>query len=253
MSSLGIGGLVFVSVFGGALLGMFLHNRLPADHLSIESRDVVKLGTGLIATMTALVLGLLTASAKGSFDAQKSEVQQSATNVVLLDRTLAHYGGEATPIRGAVQLAVQRRIESIWPTGSAPVKIDDPQAIAGVERIDAALRALTPTDDVHRQLQAKALQLCDQLTQTRWVLAGQASETSIPGPLLVVVVCWLTVIFMSFGILAPPNRTVGVVLALSALSVSGAIFLILEMDRPLQGLLKIPSDSLQYALAHLGQ
>jgi hypothetical protein len=253
MSSLGTGGIVFASIFGGAMLGMFLHDRLPADHLSTESRDVVKLGTGLIATMAALVLGLLTASAKGSFDAQKNEVQQSATNVVLLDRTLAQYGSEAAPIRAAVLVAVQRRIESIWPTGAEPIKIDDPQAVAGVEKINAALRALTPTDEAHRQLQAKALQLCDQLTQTRWLLAGQAAETSIPGPLLVVVVFWLTVVFVSFGILAPPNRTVGVVLALSALSVSGAIFLILEMDRPLQGLLKIPSDSLQYALAHLGQ
>jgi hypothetical protein len=247
MSSLGIGGVVFVCIFAGAMLGMFLHNRLPADHLSAESRDVMKLGTGLIATMTALVLGLLTASAKGSFDAQKSEVQQSATNVVLLDRTLAQYGPEAAPIRAAVLVAVQRRIESIWPAGSAPIKIDDPQAVAGVERISAFLRALADEDAPAGW--TGALQLCDQLTPDA-LGAGRPGGRDPPGPLLVVVVCWLTVIFAGFGISpAQPDRRRGS--PLRRCPCPG------DLSHPRDGstaakLLKIPSDS-RYALAHLGQ
>jgi hypothetical protein len=252
MTSLATAAVAFLFIFGGALFGMSLHTRLPADHLSSESRDVVKLGTGLIATMAALVLGLLTASAKESFDLQRSEIQQSATNVILLDRTLAELGPSATDIRRAVRRALEERIASIWPK-AGPVKIEDPAAVAGVEGIESAIGHLVPADDAQRQLKDKALQICEQLMQTRWLLSGQAAATSIPLAMLAVVVFWLMVIFASFGVLAPPNRTVFVVLLLSALSVSGAIFLILEMDRPLQGLLKIPSSALDYALAHVGQ
>jgi len=92
MSSMMTGGIVFACVFGGALLGMLLRRILPDDHLTSDSKDVVKLGMGLIGTMAALVLSLLISSAKGSYDAQSSEVAQLSANIVLLDRSLAHYG-----------------------------------------------------------------------------------------------------------------------------------------------------------------
>src|SRR5215471_8787492 len=99
MSSLGIAGLSFCCVFGGASFGLALRARLREHHLSTETKDFVKLGVGIIATMTALVLGLLVASAKSSFDAQKGELGQMAANIVLLDRALAHYGPEAKEAR----------------------------------------------------------------------------------------------------------------------------------------------------------
>ena len=94
MSAMGISMLMFVCVFGGALCGMLLRATLPQHHLSADSTDIVKLGTGLVATMSALILALLTASTKSSYDTQRSDLTQMAVNVVLLDRALASYGSE---------------------------------------------------------------------------------------------------------------------------------------------------------------
>ncbi len=89
MSSIAISSIVFVVVFGGAMLGMFLRTVLPKHHLDEESKDLVKLGMGLVATMAALLLSLLISSAKNSFDAQSSELTSASSKLILVDRTLA--------------------------------------------------------------------------------------------------------------------------------------------------------------------
>jgi hypothetical protein len=88
--------------------------------------------------------------------------------------------------------------------------------------------------------------------QTRWLTLGGLGA-SVPVLFLVVVVFWLTIILGSFGLLARRNATVVVVLFLCAVSVAGSIFLILEMDQPFEGLMKISSAPLRYALSQLGQ
>ena len=118
MSSMAIGGSVFACVFGGALFGMFLRSRLPGHHLSTDSKELVKVGMGLIATMSALVLGLLIASAKSSFDAQRSELAQMSANIILLDRVLAHYGPEAKECRELVRGYVNVTLGRVWPDES---------------------------------------------------------------------------------------------------------------------------------------
>src|SRR3974390_3117743 len=115
MSPLAISGIAFVCVFGGAQLGLFLRTRLREHHLSAESKDLVKVGVGLIATMTALVLGLLVASAKSSYDTQRSELTQMAANGMLLDRALAHYGPEAKEARELLRGAVVGLLDQFWP------------------------------------------------------------------------------------------------------------------------------------------
>jgi hypothetical protein len=254
VSSLGVAAIIFACVFGGALLGMLIRKIVPTDHLSQESKDVVKLGTGLIATMAALLLGLLTASAKGSFDAQTNEVKETATNIILLDRVLSQYGPDAAGLRRELRAVVAQKVESIWPTDSAPV---EPLETTGApdlsEQITEQLQSLAPKDEAQRKLQAKAIDLAAAIVRTRWLLFAQAASRSIPMPFLIVVVSWLTVVFISFGILGPPYPIVITVLAFSALSVSGALFLILEMDRPFEGLLRISGDPMHYALAHMGQ
>src|SRR5713226_6343005 len=105
MSSLATSGIIFGCVFGGALVGMFLRAVLPERHLSPETKDVVKLGMGLIATMAALVLSLLIASAKSSFDTQRSELAQLSANIILLDRVLAVYGPETQDARELLRRA----------------------------------------------------------------------------------------------------------------------------------------------------
>jgi hypothetical protein len=248
-----IGLVAFACTFGGALLGMALRRALPDHHLDSDSKDTIKVGVGLVATMTALVLGLVTASAKTSFDAVDSAVKQTAVDVLVLDRTLARYGPETGPIRIALKQAVATRVEMLWPLGAdRPTKIDPIHSGAGAtaEQLASAIRTLQARDDTQRALQARAVDQAESLLQARWlVLAG--TEASIPVAFLVVLTVWLALIFASFGLFAPRNPTVLAVLLVCALSVASAVFLVLEMESPFSGLMRVSADPLRYALGHL--
>jgi hypothetical protein len=251
MSSITISLIVFACVFGGALLGIFLHSVLPQHHLSTESKDIVKLGMGLVGTMAALVLGLLVASAKGSYDAQSAELTRMSANVALLDRGLALYGPETKEARGLLRGAVVRILDQMWSKDGTSGSSSAPTG-AGGEILYEKIQGLSPKNDAQRSLQSQALSIAVDIGKTRWLMYEQAT-TSVSMPLLVVLVLWLTVIFISFGLFAPFNATVVSSLFVSALSVSGAIFLILEMYTPYNGVIAVSSAPLRAALAHLGQ
>jgi hypothetical protein len=230
---------------------MWLQKTLPGHHLDAESKDTVKVGIGLIATMTALVLGLVTASAKSSFDAVDTAVRHTAMDVLTLDRVLARYGPETAEIRKALQHAVASQIDTIWQQSSSRPAQWDPIR-SGTEGLAQGIRGLTPRDDSQRSLQSRALDLGEALLQARWIrFAGVG--TSVPLAFLAVLVFWLTITFASYGLFAPRNATVLVVLFVCAVSVGSAVFLILELDGPFDGLLKVSADPLRYAVAHLNQ
>jgi Protein of unknown function (DUF4239) len=250
MISIKISLIVFACVFGGALLGILLHAVLPQHHLSAESKDIVKLGMGLVGTMDALVLGLLVASAKGSYDTQSAEMTQLTANVALLDRMLAHYGPEAKESRDLLRETVIRVVSQIWADG-ASAGAASPQS-AGGEVLYDKIQALSPKNDTQRSLQSQALSIAMDTGKLRQLMFAQGT-ISVSIPLLVVLVLWLTVIFISFGLFAPFNATVVSSLFVSALSVSGAIFLILDMYTPYTGVIAISSAPLHTALAQLGQ
>ena len=246
MSAIGIGLIVLVCVFGGSMLGMFLRTILPEHHLSADSKDVIKLGMGLTATMSALVLALLTNSAKGSFDTQRNELTQMSANIILLDRVLAHYGPETKDARDLLKGTVASMITRIWPDEGSGPQMEPVAAEAFYDKI----QALSPQNEVQRALQAQAVKMSVDIGQARWLLFEQGGR-SIPMPFLVLLIFWVTVIFLSFGLFAPRNATVIVTLFLCALSVSGAIFLILELDRPFGGLVQISSAPLRSALLQI--
>jgi hypothetical protein len=250
MNSLAVSGVAFVCVFGGSLLGFFLRPRLNENHLSAESKELVKMGVGLIATMTALVLGLLVASAKGSFDTQRGEIAQLSANAILLDRVLAHYGPEAKEPRAILHASVERMIGQFWPTEASVASKMQP-AIAGEVLYDK-IQDLTPEKDAQRSLQAQALRITVDMGQTRWLLYAQKSS-AISMPFLVVVIFWLALIFTSFGLYAPRNAVTFLTLLLCAFSVSAALFLVLELDRPFEGMIQIPSEPMRNVLQQMGR
>jgi hypothetical protein len=250
MSSIAISLITFAVVFGGALLGVALRASLPQNHLSDESKDAVKLGMGLIATMAALVLGLLIASAKSSFDMQNSELTEMSSRIVLIDRILAHYGPETKEARDELRSSVVRVLD-LLSSNDVAGRAQFRSSFSG-EALYDEIQGLSPKDDAQRSIQAQALSILVGLGQTRWLLAEQ-SVSSVSAPLLIVLIFWLTILFISFGLFAPRNATVVVSLLVSALSVSGAIFLILEMYSPYAGLIRVSSAPLRTALTHLGQ
>jgi Mn2+/Fe2+ NRAMP family transporter len=251
MSSLTVSIIGFACVLGSALLGMLVRRFLPDDHLSTESKDVVRLGMGLVATTLALVLGLLVASAKGFYDTQSTEVTQAAADIVLLDRLLAHYGPETADARAALRSSVAGTIERTWPRHGSDRPCFQPGAPKGEVMIDK-IQELSPRDDNQRSLRTQALGLAIQLGQTRWLVFTQQT-VSVPMPLLVILLFWLSVLFISFGLFAPPNLTVLTSLFISAVAVCAAIFLILEMYHPYTGLIRLSDAPLRSALAQLGQ
>ena len=236
-----IGVISTACVFGGALIGIGLQRLLPKHHLSRESQDVVKLGAGVIATVTALVLGLLVSSAKSSFDAMNARITQMSANIIILDRTLAEYGPEAKNARESLRWSVETTLHKIWPEERIGVS-----AMAAIERggaieaVQAELRQLAPRNDEQRQLLAQARQLASDASQSRWMLIEEA-QNELPTTFLVVLVLWLTILFLSFGLFAPRNATVAAALLIGACTMSAAIFLILEMNRPLDGFIKVSS------------
>jgi len=252
MSALEISFIVLACVFGGAMLGIRLQNVLPEHHLSADSKDAVKLATGLIATMAALLLGLLVSSSKSSFDEVNSHLIETAARVLVLDRTLADYGPETRAIRDSLKSFYSNRARLLASGEESQVAtLGDQKAAAHFETFQTALQQLAPGNDSQRQLQAQALQTYNELASARW--QGMLErDNKVSMPLLVVLVSWLAVIFAAFGLFAPNNRTVKAVLFMSALSVSGAIFLMLEMNSPLTGLVRVSPAAMYDTIAHLG-
>jgi hypothetical protein len=256
VTSLAVAALIFACTFCGSLLGMAIGRRLPAHHLSDASRDTIKQGMALIGTMTALILGLLIASAKSAYDTQRNEVAQISARVMFLDRILAMYGPQAGQARIALRNAVELGLERIWPvevsTTDAKSRSQLDPMVAGGEALYPLLEQLAPENDSQRTLKAQALATVTDLGMLRWGLYGR-SGSAVSAPFLLIVVFWLTVIFISFGLLSPSNRTVQITLLLCAVSVAAAIFLILELDRPFDGVIRISSAPLRSALEHLGR
>ena len=248
MSSLAISSITFVCVFGGALLGMALRAILPDHHLTSDSKDAVKVGMGLVATMAALVLGLLVASAKASYDQQRTELTDMSSKIVTLDRILAHYGPETKEVRDLLRVDGNRILDQLWLEGSHPQVAP---MTAGGEALYDKIQALAPKDDAQHTLKAQALAVGMIIGQTRWLMFEQTHEL-VSVPLLVVLVLWLTTLFISFGLFVRPNFTAVTGLFVSALAVCGAIFLILEMYQPYAGLIRVSSAPLHAALAQLG-
>src|SRR5437762_5855601 len=252
-SSLTIGLISAGCIFGGALLGLLLQGLIPEHHLRDTSKDTVKVVAGMIATLSALVLGLLVSSAKSSFETTSNEMIQNGAKIILLDRGLAAYGPETKDVREQLRRAVAAGIEMFWPEeknqGSGLTGCERANAM---EMIQAKLRALTPTTDAQRQLLSQAEQIGNDMLQARWLLIEQA-QSALPVPFLVVLLFWLSMLHLSFGLFAPRNATTITVLLISALSVSGAIFIILEMNHPLQGMIKVSSAPMHKAFEHLGQ
>lgn len=253
MTPFSIGVLIFASTFGGALAGMWLRAVLPESHLSADSQATVKVGIGLIATMTALILGLVTASAKGSFDELDSAVKQTAAEVLTLDRTLARYGPESATARVALYEFIVAVRNRSWPTATRDVlETQVSGAALDAESIFKRVRALPEQNDEQRWLKARALDLGEQLLEARWVVFSHIGS-SVPAPFLVVLAFWLTVIFVSFGLYAPKNGTVISMLLVCALSIASAIFLILEMDESFAGVIRISPAPFDFALARMNQ
>jgi hypothetical protein len=238
-------------MLAGAALGALLRRSLPKHHLNDHAKDIVRLGTGLVATIAALVLGLLINSAASSYEAQRHEVRHMAANIILLDQLLERYGPEARSLRESLRAAIDPLVTQLWAdSGDHAAGAHALQSNSLGARAFLALHDLTPQDTVQRSLQGQALRTAIDVQRSRLMLF-ERSHTGLPIPFLAILVSWLTMIFVSFCLFTPLNPTSMVALLVIALSAAGAIFLILEMNQPFSGTMQISDESLRTALAPL--
>jgi hypothetical protein len=251
MSALAIALIVCGFMLAGALFGVLLRKILPAHHLNEHSKDVVRLGCGLVATISALVLGLLITSAKNTYDTQRNEIRQMTANVILLDSQLKRYGPETQTARESLRNAIGPAIDRIWGRRVGKSLTGTPfEASAIGELVYADIQELSPQTETKRALKVQALQTSNSITESRVMLFEQ-SDGALPIALLAVLAFWLTILFSSFTLFTPLNPTGCVAVVIIALSASCAIFLILEMNTPFSGLMQISSAPVRNALAPL--
>ena len=243
--------VLFVILVGVTLLGARLRRVVPAEHLSSDSKDAVKLALGLVATMTAILLGLLVSSAKSSFDTTRNEVMQMAAKVALLDRVLLLYGPQTADARRALRESIEEGVRRTWPAqGQAPAQLSPNEQMG--DAVYVAISHLAPQDDAQRALKTEAASLMTQLAELRVLIQAQA-VSSVSKPLLIALAVWLVVIFLGFGLLAPSNATSTLALIAGAFSVACAVFIILELDEPFAGVVRVPGEPLLNVLAHLSK
>jgi hypothetical protein len=243
--------IVFGCLVRSVLVGITIRGLLPQAHLSTETKDAVKVAMGLVATMSALVLGLLVSSAKGSYDIQRTEVIQMAAKISFLDRVLTAFGPEAAGVRAQLRRVIEESIQQMWPAAMRQPTDRNPNIQEG-NLLYGALERLSPQNDAQTALKSYATTQAVDLAQLRSLLTAQ-SVPSLSEAMLIIVVSWLVVIFVGFSVIAPRNATAILALILSALAVSGAIFLILELDQPFGGLIGISSEPMLNALHQLGK
>jgi len=251
MNTITISLLVAVCIFAGGLAGLYLHRIVPRDHLTKDTQDVIRLGVGMLSVLASLVLGLLIATAKTSYDATDHAIRDYAAELALLNETLRDYGGPASVPRDVLRSYTERLLHDGWPTtGANAAGFQDDETGALLEHVREAIRALKPVDAEQKSLQGRAIETNIDLLRDRWLLIEQQGP-SVQGVVVIILVSWVTVIFAGFGMNAPRNGTVVLTFLICSLAIGGAIFLILEMDRPLGGVMQISSWPLRNALAQM--
>src|SRR5277367_5880850 len=244
MTDLTLSLIAAVCIVAGVLLGMGLQSLLPTHHLSDRSYSTVTLGAGVIATMSALILGLLVSSAKNSYDASSATVVQVGADFIALDQVLAEYGPETQPLRAQLKTALVERIDAIWRHRSmTPTALRTIETTNVVGMLQKSLGELVPANEEQKMLLAESWQISKELRQNRLLLIERQQE-GLPSILLVLLVAWLSLLFLSFGLFAPRNVTVISVLLICDLSVSSAIFIILEFNHALEGTIQVSNAPL---------
>ncbi len=253
---------LFPLLCAAAALGYFVKTRLPERHRSRDSFELVPISINLLVTFTAIVLGLLTNSVKNGFDTAYADRVGYAAALAQMDRCLRDYGHETLPMRQDLRAYAAAVIASTWPEEKPPEGVEHPDTagmpLTGESRILGAiiddvgsrLRRLEPADTVHERVEAACLEQYADLEKSRWRVIEQ-SRASISPPFYWVLVLWLSILFACIGLTAPRGPVTVIIVALSALSITAAMFVIQDMDIPYGGLFGIPSGSMRAALADM--
>jgi hypothetical protein len=253
MNTLLVGLIIFTLLFGCGMLGMRLRTRLPNHHLDAESKDVLRLVTGIIATLSAMVLGLLISTTKIAFDRLNVDLKNSSGQILQLDRALAQFGPETADIRQLLKQTYSGTVDMLLSGDERALeKLQSREKQAQLETLIARIYSLSPRNEAQRAQQAQALSLFSQLADTRFENVVQIGGT-IPTPFFAVLLFWMAMLMLGFGLFSPKHLTATAGLLVCALCLSGALVVLIELDRPLSGLIRLNPVPMRNAISHLGE
>jgi len=245
-----IGLIVFAIILAGPFAGWALRRCLPAHHLADETKSLVSVSMAVVATISALVLGLLISNANSSFSALGSEVTTLSAQILRLDQILHRYGPETDPARETLRQYAVLKTADLSPADPADVRLSAPSTYELLQQLEDSLLVLKPANARDQWWLGQAMTLAAKIGDTRWLLAQQVGQ-GMPKAFVALLVFWLTLLFASFGLFAPPNLTSAITLTLCALAVAGAIGMILELERGFGGLVHISPQPMRQAVKTL--
>jgi hypothetical protein len=238
----------FVSILIGTAIGMVLKRSLRLDLLEAGSKELIRLGAGFLATLAALVIGLMIASAKNTYDAQNTNILQLGTNAVLVDQLLTQYGPEARAARTLLRETIPSATARIWRESNERDAGASTFVISGTaERFYHAIEGLKPANAEQNSLKSRIVTITTEMGRTRLLVFTQ-NDNAIPVPFFIVLTLWLVVIFASFSLFAEPGPIVIASILVFAISVSSALFLIVDLSHPFDGLMQISNHHLRALL-----
>ena len=248
LTSAFIAGVVAVLAFGSGMVGLFLQKRLPQHHMSGGSTDMILAVIGLVSLLLALVLGTLVGKTYESFTTQKSELETMASRVLLVDPARAQSGPEAKPLRDKLKEATTQTYNLFWrgaDSDPAEFKVDVP--LTRWRAMTTLLSSLDPTTTEQKEALAAAKQNLGLMEQTRLLMSLQLSS-AVAWSLVISVIGWSMFLFCGFGVRSGANLTTIAALALGAISVASAMFLILDLSQPYSGLFRIPPSAMEQTI-----
>jgi hypothetical protein len=240
----------FFAIIAGCAIGMTLRARLPKEYLNTENREMIRLGSSLLATLAAVLISLTIASAKSSYETQDAHFRQLAAYLVEADQLLAQYGPEAAGMRQLMRQAVPAAIDRIWREKATASQNTAFTARSLAEQLYAAVEALSPNNDIQRGLKARVEQAVADLARTRLSMFADG-DTRVLTPFMLILIFWLVVVFGNFGLFVEPGPLVFAAFLVFALSISTALFLVADLSRPFMGMMQLPKEQLKHTLAPL--
>ena len=245
-----IGCVVFLILLVGALAGWMTRQRLQAHHLTDDTKSLVSVSMAVVATVSALVLGLLISNANSSFSSLGGEVTALSAQILRLDQMLQRYGPETMPARQTLRQYAEHKTADMFPDDPADFHLGNPATYALLQRVEDSMLALKPANPRDKWWLDQAMTLAAKIGDTRWLLTQQL-EQGTPKPFLALLVFWLVLLFASFGLFAPRNFISAVTLTLCALAVAGAVGMILELEKGFGGLVHISPEPMRHAVKAL--
>ena len=245
-----IGLVVLVLILAGAFAGVEIRNRLPKHHLRDETKNLVSVSTAVVATISALVLGLLISNANTSFTRLGGEVTALSAEILRLDQMLRRYGADAEPARNTLLQYAEHKAADLFPDDPSDVRLSNPSTYELLQRLEDMLLALKPANPRDQWWLGQAMTLAAKIGDARWLLAQQIGQGT-PKAFVALLVFWLALLFASFGLFAPPNLTSTITLTLCALAVAGAVGMFLELEQGFGGVVHISPEPMRQAVKTL--